>query len=95
MTVRKMSISMPEEIAELIRDAAEENGQSVSSWATEAFEEKLRAAAWRKQAEESSRELIIAYEAEHGPIPEHDREAALEFMRGVGLLGDAHVAKAG
>ncbi|CAM3907406.1 hypothetical protein NOGI109294_18140 [Nocardiopsis gilva] len=88
MAVRRLSVSVPDEVADLVRAAAKESGQSVSSWAKDAFQEKLRAAAWRQQVEESSRELIAAYEAEHGPLSEESRQRARQFMREAGLLPD-------
>lgn len=56
----KLSISMTEELARRIRQAAEQAGESVSAWLADAAERRLKL--------EAGRALLSEWEAEHGAI---------------------------
>jgi hypothetical protein len=85
MTARKLSISVPPEVAETIKAAAAEEGKPVSAWLAEAAVEKAQAAAAHAEGRAAARELITQYEAEHGPLPDESRQRAREFMMDAGL----------
>ena len=64
MSVQKLSISMPAEVAADVRAAARESGQSVSAWVVAALGDRLRHAALGR---------YIAYvQAEDGPFTEEE-----------------------
>ena len=70
--VRKISVSMPAEVIERVKQAAEATGESVSGWLVHAavrmLDEQSRLAIGRIEAER----LVIEYEEEFGPIPPAD-----------------------
>jgi len=75
--MQKLSISMPPDLVEQVREAAREDGVSLSAAVAEAAKEGLRMRAWRISIEE--------YEAEFGPFtPEELAAAAAERPTVVG-----------
>ncbi len=88
MTVRKLSISVPAEVEEIIKAAAADEGKPVSAWLAEAATEKARAAALHAAGRAAARALIADYEQEHGPLPADSRRRAREFLIEAGLLDD-------
>jgi hypothetical protein len=86
MTVRKLSISVPAEVEELIKAAAAGEGKPVSAWLAEAATEKARAATAHAAGRAAARELIADYERDHGPLPEESRRRARQFLAEAGLL---------
>jgi hypothetical protein len=86
MTVRKLSISVPAEVEEIIKAAAAEEGKPVSAWLAEAAAEKARAATLQTAGRAAARELVTDYEREHGPLPAASRERAREFLAEADLL---------
>jgi hypothetical protein len=92
MTVRKLSISVPAEVEEIIKAAAED-GNPVSAWLAEAAVEKARAAALHAAGRTAARELVA--ESEHGPLPAASRQRAREFLTEAGLLDDEPQRAAG
>lgn len=68
MAARKLSISIPDDVAEASLSAAREAGVGLSAWVTHALrqhlEERVRWAEGRRAAEE----LVAASEALHGPV---------------------------
>lgn len=62
----KLTISLPEDLAETIRAEAEADGTTVSGYVTEALRRTVLLA--------ESRAVIREHEAEHGPITEADLE---------------------
>lgn len=88
MTVRKLSISVPPEIAELIKEAAAEEGKSVSAWVATAAAEQAQRARKHAEAKAAAQEMVAEYEAEFGKIPEEDRLRARQFMLESGLLDE-------
>jgi metal-responsive CopG/Arc/MetJ family transcriptional regulator len=68
MTVRKFTISLPEELYADIERLAERDGLSISAWIAHAVGHEIRLAAMD--------DAIAYYEAEYGPISEEAVEAA-------------------
>jgi len=66
--MQKLSISMPPDLVEQVREAAREDGVSLSAAVAEAAKEGLRMRAWRISIEE--------YEAEFGPFTPEELAAA-------------------
>ena len=95
MTVRKLSISVPPEVAETIKAAAADEGKPVSAWLAEAAAEKARAAALHAAGRAAARELVAEYESEHGPLPAASRQHAREFLIEAGLIEDEPQRAAG
>jgi uncharacterized protein (DUF1778 family) len=88
MTVRKLSISVPAEVEEIIKAAAADEGKPVSAWLAEAATEKARAAVLHAAGRAAARELTAEYEQEHGPLPAESRRRARQFLIESGLLDD-------
>ena len=95
MTVQKLSISAPPEVAETIKAAAADEGKPVSAWLAEAATEKARAAALHAAGRAAARELVAEYESEHGPLPAASRQRAREFLIEAGLIEDEPQRAAG
>lgn len=95
MTARKLSISVPPEVEEIIKSAAADEGKPVSAWLAEAATEKAQAAARHAAGRAAARELVAGYEAEHGPLPAASRQRAREFLTEAGLLSDDPALAAG
>jgi hypothetical protein len=88
MTARKLSISVPPEVEEMINAAAAEEGKPVSAWLAEAAVEKAQDAVLHAQGRAAARELVAEYESEHGKLPEESRQRARQFLMEAGLLDD-------
>ena len=73
MSVAKWSLSVDEELAEQVRAAADEAGESLSGWEAEAAERRLRLDAMAA--------ALADYEAEHGVIDDERVAAARERLR--------------
>jgi hypothetical protein len=84
MTARRLSISVPAEVEESIRTAADMAGLPVSTW--------IAQVAIRAARIEDGRRAVREYEAEHGPLPEHDREEARRALAAYGLTHDTQAA---
>jgi hypothetical protein len=95
MTVRKLSISVPAEVEEIVKAAAAQEGKPVSAWLAEAAAEKARAAALQAAGRAAARELVAEYESGHGPLPAASRQRAREFLAEAGLLDDEPPRAAG
>ena len=95
MAVRKLSISLPPEVAETIKAAAAAEGKPVSAWLAEAATEKARAAALHAAGRAAARELLAEYEGEHGRLPAASRERARQFLIEAGLIDDEPQPAAG
>jgi metal-responsive CopG/Arc/MetJ family transcriptional regulator len=68
MGVRKITVSLPPDLADSVDVDAEAKGQTVSSWIADAVARKLR----RK----SARELLRRFETANGPITDAERAEA-------------------
>jgi uncharacterized protein (DUF1778 family) len=95
MTARKLSISVPPEVEQIIKAAAAEDGKPVSAWLAEAATEKAHAAALQAAGRAAARELVADYEQTHGPVPAASRQRARQFLAEVGLLNDEPQQAAG
>jgi Ribbon-helix-helix protein, copG family len=71
MPVTKLTISLPEDLAETIRAEAEAEGTTVSAWLGERARRALLFA--------ESRAALADYEAEHGKITDEERERARQW----------------
>jgi len=87
MPVRKLSISVPPEVAETIKAAAAEEGKSVSTWVAEATARQAAEAVALAEGRQAARELIEEYEAEHGPIPVDSQRRVRQALTDLGLFG--------
>jgi hypothetical protein len=78
--VRKISVSMPAEVIERVKRAADATGESVSGWlvdaALEALDEQSRLAIGLIEAER----MVAEYEEEFGPIPPEVHADVDEFF---------------
>ncbi|WP_345469485.1 hypothetical protein [Actinoallomurus oryzae] len=72
MAMKKLSITLPAELAEMVRRQAEEEGTSVSA----VIAEELAAAARRRAGAEAVRWFV----SEEGPFTEEDRAAARAIL---------------
>lgn len=95
MTARKLSISVPPEVEEIIKTAAADEGKPVSAWLAEAAAEKAHAAALQAAGRAAACDLVADYEQEHGPLPAASRRRARQFLAEVGLLDNESQQAAG
>lgn len=95
MTARKLSISVPPEVEELIKAAAAEEGIAVSTWLAKAAVEKAKAARKRAEGLAAAEELVAEYEREHGPVPEADWQRYRDFLEEIGIPADDEWRTAG
>ncbi len=72
MAMKKLSITLPAELAEMVKQRAEEEGTSVSA----VIADELAAAARRRAGEEAVR----WFEEEEGPFTAEDRAAARAIL---------------
>jgi hypothetical protein len=82
MTVHRLSVSVPVDLAADIREAAEAAGWSVSVWLVRAAEDRLEL---ERQEHRQSRALDELLERV-GPIPEEVRLEVDEFLERSGVL---------
>jgi len=68
MGVRKITVSLPPELAASLSADAAERGETTSAWVTDAVARKLR--------KRHARELLLEYEAARGPITAKERAEA-------------------
>jgi len=87
MTVEKLSVSVPHEVAELIRAAAAQAGMSVSSWITDAARKKLAGGVAAADAVTAAEELLASAVAEHGPPTAADLAWVAEVLTASGSTG--------
>lgn len=84
MSVRRLSISVPPEVEESIKAAADRAGVPVSAWLAQAAREKAATEAVIAEGRRAIRE----YEAESGSLPEEARRRARRALAEAGLLDD-------
>lgn len=82
--VHRMSISLPPEVADVVRRAAARAGVSVSTWLADAAVERAE----HEAALVDGRAAIAEYEAEDGPLPQKLRSEARTALADLGLLRD-------
>jgi hypothetical protein len=68
MGARKLSVSMPEEVARAAAEAAERDGVTLSAWLTRAVQDQLVTRVDWEAALRAADELVSESEARHGPI---------------------------
>ena len=79
MGTRKLSITLPEELAAVVKELADSEHMSVSAWLTHSAEAAVRRAA--------AREAVRAFDAEEGPL------TAVELAEAAAILkaGDEYL----
>jgi hypothetical protein len=85
MAVEKLSVSIPVEVAELIRSQAAEAGLAVSAWLTEAAREKAAATTALADAIAAADDLLVEAEAVHGRATPDQRAWVAEVLASAGL----------
>lgn len=78
MPVTKISVSLTDDALAAARVAAEEAGLSLSAWLSQSAQDAARIAAGRRAVRE--------YEAEHGALPDSEREQARQTLRALGVI---------
>ena len=68
MSLDRLSITVDAELGRAVREAAAAEGMSVSSWASEALDQRVR--------NHFLREALDAWEAEDGPLSDEDKAEA-------------------
>lgn len=74
MAMERLSVSLPEELAGRIREAANEDGSTLSAWLAHAAESQLLL--------RNARHAIAAWERDHGPIADAELAAVERAWRG-------------
>jgi predicted Ser/Thr protein kinase len=74
MTVERLTVSIESELAIAVREAADADEQNVSAW--------LADAARRHLATRGLRDVIAAWEHEHGAFSDEERAAARALVDG-------------
>lgn len=82
MSVNRLSISVPAELEQTIRAAAEAVGLPISTWLAQAAERQ----AAEQAAVADGLAAVAEYEAEYGPIPAADRARARRALIEAGLI---------
>lgn len=85
MAVEKLSISVDEETAELVREAAAKEGITVSAWITNAAQDRLRNLLLGKFLDELDEEL--------GPMSDEEVERLVAESRAESVLVDGPTSK--
>lgn len=68
MSVERVTVSLESDLASAVREAADEDSLNVSAWFADA--------ARRRLASRGLRDVIAAWEAEHGTFDEQELDAA-------------------
>ncbi|MGH3833839.1 MAG: hypothetical protein ACRDRS_25935 [Pseudonocardiaceae bacterium] len=63
----RLSVTVPADIAQQVREAADQASETISGWITAAAVHRLRL--------DAGRALLAEYEAEHGAVTERERAA--------------------
>ena len=72
----------------MIKAAAARQGVSVSAWVAAAAERQAAEIAVVAEGQRAARELVVEYEAEHGPMPERVKHRVDDALAELGLSGD-------
>ncbi|WP_131787733.1 hypothetical protein [Protofrankia symbiont of Coriaria ruscifolia] len=78
MAVAKVSVSLNERVLTAARAAAAAEGISLSAWISRLIDHHIGI--------QEGLAAVREYEAEHGPIPEEDRENARRVLRDLGVI---------
>ena len=79
--VNRLSITITPELDEAMRQAAQEDGESISTWVTSAIEEKLK----RHREDLEVRQRLEELAEWFGPIPDNVAEDVDAQMKRLGL----------
>ncbi len=74
MAVKRLTVSLESELAAAVREAADADAQNVSAW--------LADAARRRLANRGLRDMIAAWEQEHGAFSDDELAAARSLVDG-------------
>ncbi|HYN31603.1 MAG TPA: hypothetical protein VES40_03180 [Ilumatobacteraceae bacterium] len=74
MTVERLTVSIESELAIAVREAADADDQNVSAW--------LAGAARRQLANRGLRDVVAAWEREHGAFNDDELAAARSLISG-------------
>ncbi len=74
MTVERLTVSIESELARAVRDAADTDGQNVSAWVADA--------ARRQLAARGLRDVVAAWEREHGAFSAEELADARSLVEG-------------
>ncbi len=74
MTVERLTVSLESELAIAVREAADADEQNVSAW--------LADAARRQLANRGLRDVVAAWESEHGALTPDELAAARKLVDG-------------
>jgi uncharacterized protein YciW len=87
MTMSRLSITVPPDVAESVRAAAEHAGLPVSQWLARVAEHAAKV--------EDGLRAVAEYESEYGAIPAAADRRALAALAAAGLLDDDSIQAAG
>jgi hypothetical protein len=85
MAVEKMSVSVPPDVAELIRAQAAAAGVPVSAWVAAAVREKAAATTVAVEAVAAADQLLAEAEALHGPATAAERAWVADVLASAGI----------
>jgi hypothetical protein len=91
MTARKFTISVPAEVDEALRNAAEADGVAVSTWIAQVAQE----AVVRRARISEGMAAVREFEANHGALTQEERDAARRELAELGVLPGETRRKAG
>jgi hypothetical protein len=91
MTARKFTISVPAEVDEALRNAAEADGVAVSTWIAQVAQE----AVVRRARIDEGMAAVREFEANHGALTQEERDAARRELAELGMLPGETRRKAG
>lgn len=77
----RLSVTVPADIAQQVREAADQASETISGWITAAAAHRLRL--------DAGRQLLAEYEAEHGAVTEQERAAFDAEIAAVQVTGPA------
>lgn len=91
MTARKFTISVPAEVDEALRNAAEADGVAVSTWIARVAQE----AVVRRARIAEGMAAVREFEADNGALTQQERDAARHELVELGVLPTEAHHKAG
>lgn len=89
MSVEKLSVSMPADVAQLIRERASAAGVPLSTWVAAAAREKAVAEQQAADALSAAGALLAEIVADQGPVTDQERAWAEEVLLNAGVIGRA------
>jgi hypothetical protein len=85
MPAHKVSISLPDDVADAVAAAARAEGTGVSAWLAAAARQRLAEKIEFEVAHASALSMVIEFEAIHGPLPAEAEAWADEVLADAGL----------